>query len=88
MKRIFKYPLAITDEQRISMPVGAEILCVQMQADTMTIWARVDDAAPVERRLIRVFGTGHDASESVDLSYVGTVQERWFVWHVFEGGAS
>jgi len=39
MKTIYKYPVEIKDKIRVSMPIDAEILCVQVQYDIPCIWA-------------------------------------------------
>jgi hypothetical protein len=69
MKTIWKYPLAVMDEQIISMPQGAFLLSVQVQrnrgGNNVCLWALVDDSAPEEGRRIRMVGTGHDASAAV-----------------------
>ena len=84
MKTIHKYPIKTIDEQQVSMPIGAQILCVQEQNDVLTLWARVDDSQNKEARQICVYGTGHEVNE-YDLAYIGTVQDfSGLVWHVFE----
>lgn len=83
MKTIYKYPIEITDEQVIEMPSGANILNVQMQNDTVNIWAMVDPkeyAVPVK---LRIIGTGNSIPPGLALRYIGTVQAARFVWHVF-----
>lgn len=86
MKRIYKYPLAITGLQSVPLPVGAEILTVQMQGDSLCLWALVDaKVVSVTRRTFEVFGTGHDMDTN-PRTYLGTVQQAGgaLVWHVFE----
>lgn len=81
--KIYKYPLRWPSEQTVSMPVGAQILCAQMQMGVICLWAIVNPGTPTEDRNIRVYGTGIE----VDLeghSYIGTVQSGPLVWHVFE----
>ena len=82
METIWKYPIKITDHQDVSMPSGAVALTVQMQAGALTLWALVNPDAPTEPRRVRVIGTGHPCNvEAFD--YVGSVQDRAFMWHVF-----
>lgn len=83
MKRIYKYPLTVTDNQTVPMPKGAEILTVQVQGGTPCLWAMVDLREPEEDRRILTYGTGH----IVDLEgrYIGTYQMSALVFHVFEG---
>lgn len=87
MKTIYKYDCDVTDNVSIEMPVGAEVLCVQVQPDTgPKIWALVDPSAAVPKELRRFHwrGTGHQADGLG--RYVGTVQamDGALVFHLFE----
>ena len=82
MKTIWKYPLRIDDAQTISIPAGAQLLTVQMQGPP-TVWALVDTDADLARIEIRFVGTGNQGPDVTGFTYLGTVQERIFVWHVF-----
>ncbi len=44
-KNIFKYTLHLNDSIKIKMPVGAEILTVQLQYGKPQLWALVDPNA-------------------------------------------
>jgi hypothetical protein len=59
MKTIWKYPLHLIDKQTVNMPKGAEILTVQIQNGTITMWALVDPESVKIKRTIEIFGTGH-----------------------------
>lgn len=83
MKRIFKYPLEITDRQVIVLPIGVKPLSVQMQNGQMCLWAEVDTAADSTVRTIFVFGTGNPMPEEPG-EYISTVQDYMgLVWHVY-----
>lgn len=86
MKKIFKYPVNITDSQNVVMPAGAEILTVQIQGRTPVLWALVDESGLPTQRRIEVHGTGNAIQNSTGLTYIGTIQthEGQFVWHYFE----
>lgn len=96
MKTIYKYELAIEDTQEIMLPIGAQILCVQMQGKSPQLWAIIDPHAPKEPRVIDIYGTGHPLGDYRLLplpkpkedpgKYIGTFQqyEGQLVWHVFE----
>ena len=91
MKRaIWKYPLAILDEQIVMMPHGSQILCVQAQGSTPCLWAMVAPGEPAtQQRFIRIFGTGHPIDDKmVGEIYIGTFQLSGgaLVFHVFEEG--
>ena len=73
MKAIWKFHIRVTDNQEIEMPVNAKILCVQMQGGEPFIWAEVDTDAPILKRKIKVFGTGHPMPDE-QMEYIGTFQ--------------
>lgn len=82
MITIFKYELRITDEQKIDLPKGAIILSVQMQGDTLCLWAMVDTDNKLESRSIAIIETG-DPCWCPNWNFIGTIQGPVFVWHVF-----
>lgn len=83
---IYKYPLALVDEQHVEMPAGADVLCVQIQDGRPCIWAKVDVRSTPTARLFYVVGTGHPMPVKAQ-EYVGTfqMQDGALVFHVFEG---
>jgi hypothetical protein len=85
MQTIHKYRLQIVSEQPVTMPSGAEILCVQMQGDTPCIWAMVNPDNPNVTRSIAICGTGHPVPVG-NYKYVGTVQQFGgsLIWHIFQ----
>jgi len=85
MKTIWKFPVEVADSFGLDMPVGAEVLSVQVQNGTPMIWATVDDGLMRERRMFAVRGTGHYMSET-ESRFVGTFQlpELGLVFHLFE----
>lgn len=82
---IWKYPLEITDEQSVMLPEGSDILSAQVQGGTLCLWVKVNPKAPLSRRTIRIFGTGHPVPDE-PLVFIDTVQMAGgaLVWHVFE----
>jgi hypothetical protein len=93
-RSVYKYPIPITDNVTIDLPVGAEILSVGVQKgvnvhgypEAVCLWALVTPASPVERRRFRVVGTGHPISSNENLKFIGTVMLEGgaLVFHVFE----
>lgn len=83
MKTIYKYPLEITDEQYVTVPDGAQFLSAQMQGSQLCIWALVDTDNFDCRPRVKIFGTGHHVEVDDGWKFVGTVQDRIFVWHIF-----
>ena len=89
MKKIYKYPLEMTDTQFVYLSLGAEILTVQMQGNQLCLWAMVNtlpDAIKKNRR-IEIVGTGNSVPIG-DLKYISTFQmfQDWgtLTYHVFE----
>jgi hypothetical protein len=84
-KTIWKYPLSVTERQRIQMPQGAEILTIQTQAEQPCIWVIVDPEQPKEIRYLETFETGQEITDA-PRKYLGSYQlkEGKFVFHVFE----
>lgn len=84
MKRIYKYPIPVTDESTLELPEDAEILTFQAQDGKPYIWALVDPTRQLEIVSFRLFGTGHPVENADTLEYVGTIQIEPFVWHLFK----
>jgi hypothetical protein len=89
-QRIYKYPLYVGDWISLTMPVGAEPLCVQVQHGIPCLWARVTVGAPPTTHHFRIAGTGHDLGSNVG-RHIGSFQLAGgeLVFHVFaEAGAA
>lgn len=84
--RIFKYPLHLVSHQVVAMPRGAEILSVQLQYETICLWAVVEPDRVSSARQIVILATGEsvDKESFLYLKFIGTVQVDEYVWHVFE----
>lgn len=84
MKSVWKVPLVIDDAQTVTLPVGAELLTVQVQRGEPCLWARVDPRGTLGDITIRLAGTGHPIDDDVG-DYVGTFQmhDGDLVFHVF-----
>lgn len=83
--RIWKYSLAVSDVQSLSMPAGAKLLDVQMQHNFCRLWVLCDENAPSETRHLAIYGTGHSIPADPG-EYVATFQvaDGSGVFHVFE----
>lgn len=84
---IYKYPIAMTDEQTIPLPAGARILSAQVQRGQICLWASVDrEEKRIEPRTFRIIGTGHPVPDLGELAYIATVQFDGgaLIFHVFE----
>jgi hypothetical protein len=84
MITIHKYQFQIADSIEVEMPIHSDILSVQLQNGTPTIWAKVDTSLQMVKRIFLVFGTGHEINPMFDYRHIGTIQLNGFVWHIFE----
>ena len=85
MKRIYKYPIQITDEQEIQMPFGAEVIHAGLDPQgTPCLWAKVESVNSPEPVSVLVVGTGKPMPHAAD-RHVGSFVQGPFVWHVFLG---
>ena len=82
MKRIYKYKLK--DGRGVEMPIGAKVLTIQKQNGLPYIWALVDTDAECDFRYFEIVGTGRDFPEADNFTYINTIQDGPFVWHIFE----
>jgi hypothetical protein len=98
MKTIYKYQLTREPYIKVTIPMEASILCVQIDQkdNTPCIWAVVDTEAELEERFFEIIGTGNPIHTEtakmkgvlsfmgIERKYIGTFQEVPFVWHLFE----
>lgn len=74
--------------KEILIPIGAEIVHVEVQGSAPQMWAIVDPQAENEVRQFLIFGTGVDlnvlGAESAELHHRATFLIQGFVWHLFE----
>ena len=84
---VWKYAVPLTDTFSLSLPVGARVLTVQVQAGQgVMLWALGDPDQETRLRYFRLVGTGHAIDEVHALEYVGSVQldQGTLVFHLFE----
>lgn len=90
MLKVYKFDI---DYQKspstiLSLPEGAEVLCVQAQGEVeIKLWALLDPSLKMELRKFIIYGTGHEINIPPEkLEYIGSVQTHAgaFIWHVFE----
>jgi hypothetical protein len=83
MKSIWKFPVEVTDEQSVEMPIGAQALSVQVQGGQVCLWALVDIKAETEERLVQIFGTGHPVANEGTFVETFQMQGGALVFHAF-----
>ena len=88
MRRIYKYPLTITDRQVVALPQGSRILYLAEQYEVPVLYALVDVESinPLQDHVIRCFGTGQDVTLPIRWTPLGLVKLAGgqFMFHFFE----
>ena len=82
--RMLKYLISSRTSMQVDvlMNEGAVIRAVGMQDDAIHAWAENPDGEPLTvTRTFRVIGTGWDVPDG---TYLGTVFDGPYVWHVYE----
>lgn len=88
MKKIYKYPIEIVDEQTLDLPTGADVVHVGHDpGGTPCLWAIIDTDAPVVSVKILVKGTGHPLPAG-EIDHLGSFLSGPFVWHLFRAPVS
>jgi len=85
MRVIYKYPLAITNVQPITIPEDHVLLKVAEQNGELFVWIEVDtDSADMTGHFV-IKGTGHEL-DMYGFHYLDSVlMSNGLVWHVFYG---
>jgi hypothetical protein len=82
---IWKFPVN-PGTFKLEMPIGARVLCVQVQKGSPFMWALCDEEACTRKRAFVALGTNHTAGPIQDWRYIGSFQleEGELVFHLFE----
>lgn len=86
---IWKFPLSWVQATNspefptMIMPNDARILTLQVKDYIPTLWVLVNPENDLYEYRFQVVGTGHEVPDGV---YIGTWQDDFFVWHLFEIG--
>lgn len=86
-KRVFKYPLEITDSQEVVFDGIVDVLGVAVQGDGLVLYAIVnpDDGRRAKTEVV-IRGTGHDLGQDMaGYRFLGThmTMRGALVWHVW-----
>ena len=88
MLTVWKYPIPAKDCFKLSLPIGAMPLAVQVQRGKPQVWVLLEESETVYvDRIFRLVGTGHPISEGLHhLQYIDTFQLAGgnLIFHVFE----
>lgn len=84
MKKIYKYTLEVTDTQTLEMPNGSKLLTIQNQNNDIVLWVECDPNAKPTKYNFLIVGTGFEVPLLSNVqTYIGTVQIRSLVWHIY-----
>ena len=85
-QRILKYPLKITDDQKVEMPGRSKVLHVGLDpGGSLCVWAAVSPGSTRrETHLFAIVGTRNPPGPDIgEYKHLGSVLHGTFVWHVF-----
>lgn len=86
MKTIWKFELTTEEERQIiNMPIGAQILTIQIKKDIPYLFALVESKAPIESRRFIIVNTGTPCKITHE-KFIGSfpLYRGSVVWHLFE----
>lgn len=81
---IYKYEIPLGDKPKLHLPKGGRVLSIQNQNDKICIWAIIDPSQKIihEYELL-IVGTGHQLPDLTQYTYLSSIQQGSFVWHLF-----
>lgn len=87
MSEVWKFKIPAASNIEIAMPDGAVLLHFGLDPSfDPCVWAAVSPWRPRRNRLLRLVGTGQKFDDDLLESYVGSVVQGTFVWHLFDVG--
>lgn len=81
-RTIWKYPLAMTGSQFLTVPRFHSLLTVQLQNGSPCLWAEVNPSSVTLEIEILCFSTGGPGPRP-DHKYIATIQIGEYVWHFY-----
>ena len=87
MTTIWKFQLSLEGHTDLTMPVGLEVLSVQVQKGVPCLWARCNPSAALEPRRFVAVATGESTRRDKVGDFIGTYQLAGgaLVYHLFHG---
>lgn len=82
MITIWKSPIS-EHRKIIHVPDGATFLHAGMQDEVITLWYRCSTEMEKLKVQVIVAGTGHNSADTIGATYLGTVFDGPYVWHIF-----
>lgn len=84
MLTIYKYPIDSDKGDFVTLK-GATVLSAGFQHGTLMVWVLVNTAeAEIEKRNVRVYGTGPRIEPNVQRRFLNTIHFNGLVFHAFE----
>lgn len=83
MKTLWKYPLRITHEQVVEVPIGAKLRKFALDPEnSICVWFEVDTEAVKTKVRLFIVGTGNELPNDAT-RYYGSVTRGNYVWHLY-----
>lgn len=83
--KIFKYQIPIQETFNLELPIHSNILSFQVQNNEAFIWVMISEDKRLMCRYFTLLGTGQEIEYHPNImKYIGTIQLKSFVWHLFE----
>ena len=86
-RTIYKYPLRLTEKQKVLLPLHSRLISVESINEQLYLYAMID---PEQTRTgnveILIYGTGHVFDSLLSFNHLETVVQNGFVWHIFVEG--
>ena len=84
MRTVYKYDLEIkAGQQKVWMPKFGTIIAVEIQRGKLCIWYEHETGREKTEYAFQVFGTGFPLPEDIPTTFLKTVFDGPFVWHVY-----
>jgi len=84
-ERIQKYQINISDSStQIELHQGYELLSAHPQFNKISIWCKLDIDKPIVKKTFVCFGTGQEIPTGWEYTFIDTVFDNNYVWHIFE----
>jgi len=83
--KIYKYPVELLQEQKISLPIESKVRHFGTQDGSLMMWVELDPDLEHEIHTFYVVGTGQEIPEDA-ITYHGTVYLNFYVRHLYSNG--
>lgn len=83
MRTVLKFPLEVTLEQVLFLPVHFKILRLALQRNAVCVWIEMEEDAKRMATTVYLCGTGHRVPREASI-HIGSVEDAGgFIWHYY-----